>query len=136
MAISKIKPRHAIEGRSIATVLADRIDYDKNPEKTNGGLLVTGYQCSPDTAWQEFVISKQIYTATTGRRRAPDKDVISYLLMQSFKPGTITPEDANKLGYKIAMEFTRDEHQFIVATHIDKHHIHNVRPDRAMRKAV
>ena len=56
--------------------------------------------------------------------------------MQSFKPGTITPEDANKLGYKIAMEFTRDEHQFIVATHIDKHHIHNVRPDRAMRKAV
>ena len=136
MAISKIKPRHAIEGRSIATVLADRIDYDKNPEKTNCGLLVKGYQCSPDTAWQEFVVSKQIYTATTGRRHAPDKDVISYLLMQSFKPGTITPEDANKLGYKIAMEFTRDEHQFIVATHIDKNHIHNVRPDRAMRKAV
>ena len=125
MAISKIKPRHASEGRSIAAVLADRIDYDKNPEKTNGGLLVTGYQCSPDTAWQEFVVSKQIYTATTGRRRAPDKDVISYLLIQSFKPGTITPEDANKLGYKIAMEFTDGEHQFIVATHIDKHHIHN-----------
>ena len=52
MAISKIKPRHASEGRSIAAVLADRIDYGKNPEKTNGGLLVTGYQCSPDTAWQ------------------------------------------------------------------------------------
>ena len=50
MAISKIKPRYAIEGRSIATVLADRIDYDKNQEKTNCGLLVTGYQCSPDTA--------------------------------------------------------------------------------------
>lgn len=99
MAISKIKPRHASEGRSIAAVLADRIDYGKNSEKTNGGLLVTGYQCSPDTAWQEFVVSKQIYTATTGRRRAPDKDVISYLLIQSFEPGTITPEDANKLGY-------------------------------------
>lgn len=49
MAISKIKPRHASEGRSIAAVLADRIDYDKNPEKTNGGLLVIGYQCSPVT---------------------------------------------------------------------------------------
>ena len=125
MAISKLKPRHASEGRSIAAVLKDRLDYDKNPEKTDGGLLVTGYQCSPDTAWQEFAVSKQIYTATTGRKRAPDQDVISYLIIQSFEPGTITPEDANKLGYKLAMEFTCGEHQFIVATHVDKKHIHN-----------
>lgn len=115
MAISKLKPRHASEGRSIAAALKDRLDYDKNPEKTDGGLLVTGYQCSPDTAWQEFAVSKQIYTATTGRKRAPDQDVISYLIIQSFEPGTITPEDANKLGYKLAMEFTGGEHQFIVA---------------------
>lgn len=102
-------------------MLAERIDYSRNPEKTDGGLLVTGYQCSPETAWQEFAVSKQIYTATTGRRRAPDKDVISYLIIQSFEPGTITPEEANKL----ALEFTGGEHQFIVATHIDKKHIHN-----------
>lgn len=124
MAISKLKPRHASEGRSIAAALKDRLDYDKNPEKTDGGLLVTGYQCSPDTAWQEFAVSKQIYTATTGRKRAPDQDVISYLIIQSFEPGTITPEDANKLGYKLAMEFTGGEHQFIVATHVDKKHLH------------
>ena len=125
MAISKLKPRHASEGRSIAAVLKDRLDYDKNPEKTDGGLLVTGYQCSPDTAWQEFTVSKQIYAATTGRKRAPNQDVISYLIIQSFEPGTITPEDANKLGYKLAMDFTGGEHQFIVATHVDKKHIHN-----------
>ncbi len=125
MAISKLNPRHASEGRSIAAVLAERIDYSRNPEKTDGGLLVTGYQCSPETAWQEFAISKQIYTATTGRRRAPDKDVISYLIIQSFESGTITPEEANKLGYKLALEFIGGEHQFIVATHIDKKHIHN-----------
>ena len=111
MAISKLKPRHASEGRSIAAVLKDRLDYDKNPEKTDGGLLVTGYQCSPDTAWQEFAVSKQIYTATTGRKRAPDQDVISYLIIQSFEPGTITPEDANKLGYKLALEFIDVLHQ-------------------------
>jgi len=81
MAISKLKPRHASERRSIAAVLKDRLDYDKNPEKTDGGLLVTGYQCSPDTAWQEFTVSKQIYTATTGRKRVPDQDVISYLYL-------------------------------------------------------
>ena len=125
MAISKLKPRHASEGRSIAAVLAERIDYSRNPKKTNDGLLVTGYQCSPETAWQEFAVSKQIYTATTERRRAPDKDVISYLIIQSFEPGTITPEDANKLGYKLTLEFTGGQHQFIVATHIDKKHIHN-----------
>lgn len=41
MAISKIKPRHASEGRSIAAVLKDRIDYDKNPDSSgpNGELL-------------------------------------------------------------------------------------------------
>mgnify|MGYP006876753982 FL=1 len=44
MAISKLKPRHASEGRSIAAVLAERIDYGKNPEKTDGGLLVAGIQ--------------------------------------------------------------------------------------------
>ena len=124
MAISKIKPRHASEGRSIAAVLKDRIDYDKNPEKTKDGLLVSSYQCSPNTAWQEFTVSKQIYEAATGRRRAPDEDVISYLMIQSFKPGEITPEEANRLGYQLALEFTGGQHQFIVATHIDKHHIH------------
>ena len=44
MAISKIRPRHASEGRSIAAVLKDRIDYDKNPDKTKGGLLVSSYR--------------------------------------------------------------------------------------------
>ena len=103
MAISKIRPRHASEGRSIAAVLKDRIDYDKNPDKTKGGLLVSSYQCSADTAWQEFALSKQIYEAETGRKRDPEKDVISYLIIQSFKPGEISPEDANKLGYQLAL---------------------------------
>ena len=123
MAISKIRPRHASEGRSIAAVLKDRIDYDKNPDKTKGGLLVSSYQCSADTAWQEFALSKQIYEAETGRKRDPEKDVISYLIIQSFKPGEITPEDANKLGYQLALEFTGGQHQFLVATHVDKRHM-------------
>ncbi len=103
--------------------MKDRIDYDKNPDKTKGGLLVSSYQCSADTAWQEFALSKQIYEAETGRKRDPEKDVISYLIIQSFKPGEITPEDANKLGYQLALEFTGGQHQFLVATHVDKRHM-------------
>ena len=47
------------------------------------------------------------------------------MIRQSFKPGEITPEDANRIGYDLAMEFTKGKHQFIIATHIDKAHIHN-----------
>lgn len=124
MAISKIKPRHASEGKSIAQILKDRLDYNENPDKTRDGLLVKTYQCNADTAWKEFTVSKQIYSSITGRTRKPKEDVISYLLIQSFKPGEITPEDATELGYQLAMEFTEGQHQFVVATHTDRHHIH------------
>lgn len=56
--------------------------------------------------------------------------------MQSSKPGTAMLEDANKLGCKIIMEFTRGEHQFIVAIYINKYYIRDVHPDRAMRRAI
>ena len=47
------------------------------------------------------------------------------MIRKSFKPGEITPEDANRIVYDLAMEFTKGKHQFIVATHTDKAHIHN-----------
>ena len=50
MAISKLKPRHASEGRSIASVLKDRLDYDKNPEKTDSGEYVSALNCLKETA--------------------------------------------------------------------------------------
>ena len=71
MAISKIKPRHASEGRSIAAVLKDRIDYDKNPDRRKAGCWYPPIS-GADTAWQEFALSKQIYKAETGRKRAPE----------------------------------------------------------------
>jgi hypothetical protein len=37
---------------------------------------------------------------------------------------------------EFAKRFTKGNHAFIVCTHIDRAHVHNVRPDRAMRKAV
>ena len=43
---------------------------------------------------------------------------------QSFKPGEITAEEANCVGYELALAFTKGRHAFIVATHIDRVHIH------------
>ena len=51
--------------------------------------------------------------------------MIAYQIRQSFKPGEVTPEEANQLGYGFAKRFTKGGHAFIVCTHTDKQHIHN-----------
>ena len=124
VAISKLKPRKISDGKSIQQYLADRIDYGKNPEKTDGGRLVSAYQCSPESAAEEFAISKKIYANLTGRSQPKERDVLSYFLLQSFRPGEITPEEAHQMGYELALEFTNGSHAFVVSTHIDREHIH------------
>ena len=66
---------------------------------------------------------KRQYEQSTGRSQK--NNVIAYQIRQSFKPGEITPEEANKVGYELAMRFTKGKHAFIVATHTDRQHIHN-----------
>ena len=46
-------------------------------------------------------------------------------MRSSFRPGEITPEEANRLGVEFAKRFTKGNHAFVVCTHIDKSHIHN-----------
>ena len=124
MATTRLMPLHSGKGRTVTQALNRVTDYVKNPEKTNGGDLVTAYQCNPSIADQEFLFSKRQYAVITGRERK-DNDVIAYHLRQSFKPGEITPELANKIGYYLAMSLTKGKHAFIVCTHVDKHHIHS-----------
>ena len=63
------------------------------------------------------------YREITGRYQK--NDVIAYQVRQSFLPGEITPEEANRIGYEFAERFTKGKFAFIVCTHIDKAHIHN-----------
>ena len=81
----------------MGTAISEIIDYVENPEKTDGGKLITSYQCNSKIADAEFLFSKRQYQAKTGRRRGAD-DVIAYQIRQSFVPGEITPEEANRLG--------------------------------------
>nr|WP_137143834.1 hypothetical protein [Ethanoligenens harbinense] len=78
--------------------LKDRGDHGMNLYKTDEGRLITPYQCNPRYAYKEFYETKQLYEALTGRRREHRKDVIAYLIIQSYKQGKITPEDANRLA--------------------------------------
>ena len=109
---------------AIWTCISDIIDYTENPQKTDGGRLITSWQCDSRIADAEFLFTKNQYIQKTGRVRGED-DVIAYHLRQSFVPGEITPEDANRLGCELAKRFTKGNHAYIVCTHIDKAHIHN-----------
>ncbi len=62
---------------------------------------MTGFGCNPETADGEFLLMKREYIAQTGRLRGKD-DVIAYHLRQSFVPGEITPEEANRIGCELA----------------------------------
>ena len=124
MATTRIMPLHAGKGRTVGKAISDIIDDVKNPDKTDHGRLITSYQCDSRVADAQFLLDKQTYAARTGRVRGKD-DVIAYHLRQSFVPGEITTEEANRLGVELARRFTKGKHAFIVCTHIDKSHVHN-----------
>ena len=123
MATTRIMPLHIGKGRSVGTAVSDILEYVKDTEKTDQGRLVTCFQCNPEIADAEFCFSKRRYQTSTGRKQ--ENDVIAYHVRQSFKPGEITPEEANRLGCEFAARFLKGNHAYIVCTHIDKKHIHN-----------
>lgn len=123
MAATRLIALHINKGKTVAQCLRERTDYAQNPEKTAKGDLVTGYQCDPMTVDEEFLLSKRQYQHITGKHQK--HEVIAYQIRQSFKPGEITPEEANQVGYELAERFTKGKHAFIVATHTDRAHIHN-----------
>ena len=124
MATTRIMPLHVGKGRTESRAISDIIDYVANPQKTDNGKLITGYACDSRIADAEFLLAKRQYIAATGRVRGAD-DVIAYHVRQSFRPGEITPEEANRLGVEFAKRFTKGNHAFVVCTHIDKSHVHN-----------
>ena len=122
MAVTRIIPIRGSKGQSVIRSLTERTDYVKAPEKTENGSLVYAYGCTPQLVAAEFALSKRQYTQRTGRK-APG--VIAYHIRQSFKPGEITPEEANLLGRELAERFLKGRHAYIVCTHVDKRHIHS-----------
>ncbi len=123
MAATRLISLHINKGKTVGQCLADRTDYSQNAAKTNNGEFISSYECDPKTADEEFLLDKRQYQHITGRQQK--HDVIAYQIRQSFKPGEITPEEANEVGRELAMRFLKGNHAFIVATHIDRKHIHN-----------
>ena len=123
MATTRIMSIHISKGKTAAQCIRERLDYIMNPAKTDGGLLVSTHACSPATAAGEFMLYRQQYQMSTGRTQ--HNEVIAYHIRQAFQPGEITPEQANEIGRELASRLTGNQNAYVVATHIDKHHVHN-----------
>ena len=99
--------------------LAFILSYCKRDAKTihDGRKLVTGVNCIAESAYNEFMNTKLQYRKADGR--------MFYHLFQSFSPEEcLTPETAHEIALRFASEqFTG--HEVLVATHIDKGHIHS-----------
>ena len=124
MATTRLMPLHIGKGQTAGDAIKRALGYIKDPAKTENGILVTSYGCTPQTAEAEFMLMRREYLTITGRRRGKD-DVLAYHLRQSFKPGEITPEEANRIGCELAKRFTHGNHAFIVAVHNNTCAIHS-----------
>ena len=114
---------HHQKGKSILRCLGERIEYSKNKEKTAQEEYISVYECDAKTAAAEFALAKREYSIRSGLEQK--NNVIAYQVRQSFKPGEVTPEEANRIGYEFAQRFLKGKHAFIVCTHVDRKHIHN-----------
>ena len=95
------------------------IDYAKNPEKTTTekGLLTSALNCDIRTADRDFIYTKHHFGKTD--------QILAWHGYQSFKHNEVTPELAHQIGVLTAQELWGDRFQVVIATHLDKGHIHN-----------
>ena len=123
MATTTIIPVHINKGKTPKQCVAAQPNYIMNPAKTDGGALISSHACMPETAVNEFMLYRQEYLENTGREN--ENEVLVYHVRQAFKPEVITPEEANEIGRELASKLTNDQFAYVVATHIDKQHVHN-----------
>ena len=77
MATTRLMPLHTGKGRTVGQAISDIIDYTENPQKTDGGRLITSWQCDSRIADAEFLFTKNQYivqrrsAANTLREPAP-----------------------------------------------------------------
>lgn len=110
---------------AIKSTLSKAVLYIENPDKTEGQALVSGYNCEPQTAPVDFEMTSILAHKARNLKRKKSGN-LAYHLIQSFSPeDAVTPEQAHELGKKLAFEFTGGKNEFVIATHIDKGHIHN-----------
>lgn len=109
MAVMKIK--------NIKSNLQTVINYGKNGDKTDNGILVSSINCLTETAYEEMQLTKKFFHK--------EGNILGYHIVQSFKGDEVTPEKANQIGKQLAEELWGDKYQVVICTHINKQNVHN-----------
>lgn len=113
------------------------IKYILNPDKTEQLKLVSDFGMSNyldfpsykelvEMYHANFVNNDRLYDSRNDRQQVKQTKIHAHHLIQSFSPDDkLTPEEINRIGYETIKELTGGSFRFIVATHVDKDHIHN-----------
>jgi len=109
MAVTKIHP--------IKTTLKKAIDYICNEDKTDDEIYVTTHLCSRENAHKEFELTKKQFGSKT--------KTLAHHLIQSFVPEEVSFEEAHQVGIELCEKILEGKYEYVLATHIDKDHIHN-----------
>lgn len=109
MAVTKIHP--------IRTTLKKAIDYICNGDKTDDEIYVTTHLCSRENAHKEFELTKKQFNSKT--------KTLAHHLIQSFVPEEVGFEEAHQVGIELCDKILDGKYEYVLATHIDKDHIHN-----------
>ena len=110
MAITKI---HAIR-----STVQKSVDYICNPHKTDNRILIDHHGCGIETAALDFYMDN---TKALQKENA----IPAFHLIQSFAPGEVTFEEAHQIGQEFASELLGSSRAYVIATHIDREHVHN-----------
>ncbi len=97
--------------------LRDVMDYATQDYKTEEQRFVSGVNCIPEIARDQMMMVKRQFGKEGG--------IAAFHGYQSFVPGEVTPEQAHEIGVELAKKLWGDRFQVIVATHLDREHIHN-----------
>ena len=129
-----ITKHFAIHGKNYRCKL---IKYILNPSKTKNLTLVSdfgmrnyldfpSYEELVKMYNDNFLSNDTLYEFRHDRQEANQRKIHSHHIIQSFSPDDhLTPEQINRIGYETVKELTGGRFRFIVATHVDKDHIHN-----------
>ena len=129
-----ITKHFAIHGKSYRSKL---IKYILNPNKTKNLTLVSDFGMRnylDFPSYKElvrmyndnFLSNDTLYEFRHDRQEVNQRKIHSHHIIQSFSPDDhLTPEQINRIGYETVKELTGGRFRFIVATHVDKDHIHN-----------
>ena len=99
--------------------LGSVLRYTQQEEKTlwEGQRLVSGWNCTAQSALSEMQLTKERYRKTDGRQY--------YHFVQSFaETDDLTPQEVHAIGLELAQREFPD-FEVLVATHIDTDHLHS-----------